>query len=177
MSTKQTKQPTVTISANTGELIVAASQSMTSTNKATTAAIDGMYGDGVRSHMLRKDTKVESVFDAVFSFVVKGLDDDAQRLILSESKGLSDTEKATKRVLRQEVGSRIGKFAKALERRENNKTNGAGSGPRLWSVRIREEVQALIDGLQKADAKEDDKLLDVDVVDAIQALEAVLDAI
>jgi hypothetical protein len=127
--------------------------------------------------MLRKDTKVEAVFDAVFAFVVKGLDEDAQRILAAEPKNLSDTEMAPLRYLRLVVGSRIGKFASALERREGNEKNGAGSGPRLWSVRIREEVEALIDGLKKADAKEDDKLLDVDVVDAIRALNEVLDVI
>lgn len=159
----------VVLSAATGAAITAASQSMTSTNKATTKALDAMYADGVRGFMLLAATRNETIFDAVLGFVIKGFDVEAQKLLTTDVKTLNDTQKATRRLLRQEAGSRVVKFASLLDKRE--KSGGSSNGPNLWSVRIRKAVEELKDGLKKA---KPGKLLDVDVVDTLAALDDVL---
>lgn len=169
MSKSLSASAAVVLSVATGAAITAASQSMTSTNKATTKALDAMHADGVRGFMLRAATKDEAVFDAVLGFVIKGFDADAQKLLTVDIKSLNDTQKATRRLLRQEAGSRVGKFASLLDKRE--KSGSANNGPNLWSVRIRREIEALKDGLKKA---KPGNLLDVDVVDTIAALDDVL---
>lgn len=159
----------VVLSAATGAAITAASQSMTSTNKATTKALDALHADGVRGFMLRAATKDEAVFNAVLGFVIKGFDTEAQKLLTTDVKTLNDTQKATRRLLRQEAGSRVGKFASLLDKRES--AGSSNNGPNLWSVRIRREIEALKDSLKKAKPS---KLLDVDVVDTLAALDDVL---
>ena len=102
---------------NFRSLVKAYSTSVDKTGKALVNLIDYMVAEGVSIKLLKdkkSDTSAEMDAGIVASF-----DKPTQRLLQSETKGLSAKNKMAKRYGQQQIGSRRAKIIKALDARIN----------------------------------------------------------
>tara|TARA_R110000787_G_scaffold271637_1_gene378880 strand:+ start:86 stop:574 length:489 start_codon:yes stop_codon:yes gene_type:complete len=102
---------------NFRSLVKAYSTSVDKAGKNLTTLVDYMVAEGVSIKLLKdKKSDISADMDAG---IVASFDKPTQRLLQSETKGLSAKNKMAKRYGQQQIGSRRAKIIKALDARIN----------------------------------------------------------
>ena len=135
---------------NFRSLVKAYSTSVDKTGKALVNLIDYMVAEGVSIKLLKdkkNDTSAEMDAGIVASF-----DKQTQKLLQSETKGLSAKNKMAKRYGQQQIGSRRAKIIKALDARINPVEQGPDQKKTDHQTFCQERVVAMIKRLEKSDS-------------------------
>ena len=135
---------------NFRSLVKAYSTSVDKTGKALVNLIDYMVAEGVSIKLLKdkkSDTSAEMDAGIVASF-----DKQTQKLLQSETKGLSAKNKMAKRYGQQQIGSRRAKIIKALDARINPVEQGPDQKKTDDQTFCQERVVAMIKRLEKSDS-------------------------
>ena len=135
---------------NFRSLVKAYSTSVDKTGKALVNLIDYMVAEGVSIKLLKdkkNDTSAEMDAGIVASF-----DKQTQKLLQSETKGLSAKNKMAKRYGQQQIGSRRAKIIKALDARINPVEQGPDQKKTDYQTFCQERVVAMIKRLEKSDS-------------------------
>ena len=148
---------------NFRSLVKAYSTSVDKTGKALSTLIDYMVAEGVSIKLLKdKKSDISAEMDAG---IVASFDKPTQRLLQSETKGLSAKNKMAKRYGQQQIGSRRAKIIKALDARINPVEQGADQNKTDDPTFCQEKITLL-----KKRAKNSDTL-ECDVVEFLAKLD------
>tara|TARA_R110001592_G_C12805080_1_gene717404 strand:- start:10 stop:498 length:489 start_codon:yes stop_codon:yes gene_type:complete len=134
---------------NFRSLVKAYSTSVDKAGKNLTTLVDWMVAEGITVKLLKdkkSDTSAEMDAGIVASF-----DKPTQRLLQSETKGLSADKKMAKRYGQQQIGSRRAKIIKALDARINPVEQGPDQKKTDDQTFCQERVVAMIKRLEKSD--------------------------
>ena len=102
------------------------------TSNAKVKAVDALWADGVRAGMVAAPDKdspewQKTLYKDIGLAVVAGFSAKTQRLLETDTKGLSDVDKTDKRYWQQQIGSKRKDLRKALETRETAEKGGASN--------------------------------------------------
>ena len=134
---------------NFRSLVKAYSTSVDKAGKNLTTLVDYMVAEGVSIKLLKdKKSDISADMDAG---IVASFDKPTQRLLQSETKGLSAKNKMAKRYGQQQIGSRRAKIIKALDARINPVEQGPDQKKTDDQTFCQERVIAMIKRLEKSD--------------------------
>ena len=119
-------------------------------------ACDAMIADKVTVAMFSKKTddsdRAEDFRNGIKAAIVASFTVADQRLLDTPTKGLSDTKKAHKRYMQQQIGARVNDYKRGLERRLNGPAKKGADQKRTDDrTFIEERLVAIIKRLQKAE--------------------------
>ena len=125
-------------------------------DNAKVKAVDSLHADGVTAAMLVAPAKGEPtvLFDSVKVSVVMGFTAATQALLKKDTKGLSDSQKESKRYWQQQIGSKMKDLRAALARREaqGTESGGAGADKSTWESTKRKVLSEMIAQAQKKES-------------------------
>lgn len=115
---------------------------------------DVLRGEGVTSAMLKAPAKgADSAFyDSVKVAVVAGFDATMRKLLDMPAKGMSDSQKKSKREAQQRIGAKIGNIRRLLEVSEAKEDAAAGGTPDKKSTfesRLKRDLAKYIAQIEK----------------------------
>jgi hypothetical protein len=116
---------------------------------------DAMIADNITVAMFKaadKSDKAVEFRDALKGAIVASFSMAHQQLLDTPTKGLSDTKKAQKRYLQQQIGARVNDYKRGLERRLNGPAKKGADQKRTDDRTFCEErLVAIIKRMQKAE--------------------------
>ena len=119
-------------------------------------ACDAMISDGITIAMFSKKTdnsdRAEAFRNSLKTAIVASFKVADQRLLDTPTKGLSDSKKAQKRYLQQQIGARVNDYKRGLQRRLDGPSKRGADQKRTDDRTFCEErLVAIIKRVQKAD--------------------------
>jgi hypothetical protein len=120
-------------------------------------ACDAMIADKVTVAMFSKKTddsdRAEDFRNGLKAAIIVSFTAADQRLLDTPTKGLSDTKKAHKRYMQQQIGARTNDYKRGLERRLKNgpAKKGADQNRTSVSLFVEERLVAIIKRCEKAE--------------------------
>lgn len=156
-----------TLSNTTRSAIVEVISSDLATNKRWVKAVDALRADGIMSHMIATEKKggKPEIREAVRDAVVMGFSKAEQALLAKDPKSLDDSEKANKRYVSQQVGSKLGEVERRLAKAEALADGGVVKQATTEWSRAQDFLTKLMDKIQDSDG-----IADLHPADAIRTI-------
>lgn len=135
-------------SASRSAIIDAVSAERTSTRQ-WVKVTDNLQADGIKASMIatEKHGGNPELREQVRGVVMLGFTKAEQALLASESKTLSDVDKATKRHTQQQVGSMLGHIERLLAKAESKADNAPKPPTTKWS-RFQDQLDKMVSAVQ-----------------------------
>lgn len=135
---------------------------------------DNLKADGISSSMIETEKKggKPEIREAVREAVVMGFTKSEQALLAKDAKSLSDSEKANKRYVQQQVGSMLGHIQRLLRKAEAKDESGTPKQATTKWSRAQDFLTKLISDIQDADGVAD--LVPADAIRTAKALKGYL---
>ena len=159
-----------TLATTTRSAIIEAVSSDIASNNKWIKAVDSLQADGIKASMIATEKKGGNadVREAVRGAVTMGFTTNQQALISKDIKTLSDTEKAERRYVTQQIGSKLGEIERRLTKAENaSDTTAPSQATTKWS-RFQDQLSKMIDAVQ-----DNDGATGLDAPSALKALKLV----
>lgn len=136
-------------SATRSAIIDAVSSDIQSNNK-WIKAVDSLIADGVKASWVATEKKggKPEVREEVRNAVTMGFTKDQQALISKDIKTLSDSEKADRRYVTQQIGSKLGEVERRLLKAESASDTSAPSIPMTKWTRFQDQLDKMISAVQ-----------------------------
>ena len=167
--------PVLTVSKAEGVLISTLAGLKQAGSNKNKELCDLLFSNGKRSHHFvgksEKDKSLLAFRDTVCGFIIEGLDDDAKKLIRSNTESLNETQNAVRKVLIEDsVDTTYSNIKKAMQTLEKAKASGTSGTKKKAANNL---VMALREVLSAMGRMSDDKTTPyAGIVDDIKALKA-----
>jgi len=138
------------LASTTRSAIIEAVSSDIASNNKWLKAVDNLIADGVKASWVATEKKGgrSDVRDEVRSAVTMGFTKDQQALISKDIKTLSDSEKADRRYVIQQIGSKLGEVERRLLKAESASDNNPPSPPMTKWTRFQDQLDKMISAVQ-----------------------------